>query len=214
NNRFIIGEIVLAELAEALEQELANGRWVIGRSHARPCHQAIAPEHVTKAILGFGYSIGVEDQYVFRLHFNHRLPVRRSLYQPNRQPLDTTIPVTSVLIQPLPAFSVRVVPQWRQVPGARECCLACVSKNSQDHRSCVLASRDSTMERLVQFSHKLCLIPGINVLSHNLMKQLCRTANLRAVAAHIRQNDPRQYSLAAYRQVMDVPAILAFCRLG
>src|SRR5262249_47827296 len=125
NNRFIIGEIVLAELAEALEQELASGRWVIGRSHARPCHQAIAPEHVTKAILGFGYSIGVEDQYVFRLHFNQRLPVRRSLYQPNRQPLDTSIPVISVfifywlrpvglafarLIQPLPACSIRALP--------------------------------------------------------------------------------------------------------
>src|SRR5262249_17937744 len=145
--------------AEVLEQELASGGWVIGRSHARPCHQAIAAEHVAKAILGFGDSIGVEDQYVLRLHFNQRLPVRRSLYQPDRQPLDTTIPATSVVIsywlppfglafapfiQPLPAFRVRVIPQWRQVPGARECCLACVSKNSQNHRRCVLASRNTT----------------------------------------------------------------------
>src|SRR5215471_502287 len=46
------------------------------------------------------------------------------------------------------------------------------------------------------------------------MQQLRRTADLRAVAAHVRQDDPRQYSLAAYRQIVDVSAILAVCRLG
>src|SRR5215813_4409597 len=45
------------------------------------------------------------------------------------------------------------------------------------------------------------------------MKQLRSTADLRTVAAHVRQDDPRQYSLTAYRQIVDVSAILAFCRL-
>src|SRR5262249_18267673 len=119
-----------------------------------------------------------------------------------------------LILQPLPAFGVRVVPQWRHVSGTREGCLARVSKNSQDYGRRVLASCNTTTEGLVQFAHKLCLIPGVNVLSHQLMQQLRRAADLRTVAAHVRQDDPRQYGLSAYGDIVDISAILAFGRPG
>src|SRR5262249_51943686 len=46
------------------------------------------------------------------------------------------------------------------------------------------------------------------------MQQLRRAADLRAMAAHVRQDDPRQYSLPAYRQIVDVSAIFSFRGLG
>src|SRR5213594_2146426 len=46
------------------------------------------------------------------------------------------------------------------------------------------------------------------------MQQLRRTADLRSVAAHVRQDDPRQYSLSANGQIVNVSAILASCRFG
>src|SRR4051812_20709778 len=93
--------------------------------------------------------------------------------------------------------------------GIGECGFTCVAKDAEHDGGRIFSPCHATAERGVQRSHKLGLIPCIDMLSHQGVQHVRRSTHCRAVAADVGQSDARQNRMTTYREVMDVAAAVA-----